>query len=504
MVEKKLEKNEKEGNLQMRPPIVVILGHVDHGKTTLLDFIRKTHIAEQETGGITQHIGAYEIEHNDKKITFIDTPGHEAFSAMRSRGAKVADIAVLVVAADEGVKPQTKEAILHIKKSGIPSIIAINKMDKPGADPEKVKRELVKNDIVIESLGGRVPCVEISAKSGKGIEDLLELILLVAEMENLRGDIKKSGEGVVIESCLDSQRGPTATLLLRDGILKEGDVVGTASALGKVKILEDFQKKQIKEAGPSKPAVVVGFSGLPQVGEKFKVYQNFEQAQAYIEKKEKKRKEGGAAVLEPGKQILNIVVKADAAGSLEALEGILADLPQEKVCLRILKSGVGEISEDDIKLAKSAKGYVVGFRVKISSAAQRLAERDRIKIMNFEVIYELAQAVRQLMEKVLEPEQVRKVLGKVKILAVFQTEKNRQVIGGRVTEGEIKRRALAEIIREGERMGRGKIVNLQKNKKDTERVIKGEECGLLYQGEKIIEKGDVLEAYTEERIKGEL
>ena len=498
------EKTKKKENLQPRPPIVVVLGHVDHGKTAILDFIRKTKVIEKESGGITQHIGAYEIEHQGKKITFIDTPGHEAFSAMRGRGAKVADIAILVVAAEEGIKPQTKEAISHIKKSGIPMMVAINKIDKPQADPAKVKRELSQNDVLVESMAGQTPAVEVSAKTGQGIPELLEIILLLAEMEKLKGDVQKLGQGVVIEAYLDSQRGPTTTLLLRDGVLKSGDIVGTRSTLGKIKVLENFQGKPQKQAVPSMPCIVIGFEKVPQVGEKFEVYPDFESAQKYIEKKEKKSAKGEVFVIEEGKRVLNLILKADVQGSLEAIEEVLKSLPQEKVVLRVLKSEVGEIQEKDIKLAKDSKARVIGFRVKVNSIAQKLAERENIQVMTFDIIYELAQGVRTLMEKRIMPEKVRTDLGKLKVLVIFLTEKNRQIIGGKMTEGEIRKGTQIEVLRREELVGKGKLINLQKNKRDIERAGKGEECGLLYEGDIKIEVGDSLQIYTEEKKKGEL
>lgn len=492
----------KQQNLISRPPVVVVLGHVDHGKSSILEKIKDLKITAKEAGGITQHIGAYEVEHQGKKITFIDTPGHEAFSAMRSRGAKVADIAILVVAAEEGVKPQTKEAISHIKKAQIPMIVAINKMDKPGADPEKVKRELSAQDVLVESMGGKVPSVELSAETGKGISDLLEIILLVAEMEDLKGSISQSAEGVLIESYMDSNRGPTTTLILQNGIFKKGDILGTSSAAGKVKIMENFQGAPIEKALPSMPVIIIGFENVPGVGERFKVFADIETAKKELEGIVKP----GPQVLdiEPDKKVLNLILKVDVLGSLEAIEKVLKELPQEKVILRILKGEVGEINESDVKLAQGAKAVIVGFRVKTNPIAQKLSLREKIKIMCFEVIYELAQAVRQVLEKKVRPEIVRIDLGKVKILAIFRTEKNRQIIGGKVIEGEVKRGASLEVFRNEGKVGQGKITKLQKEKKEIGEVGKGAECGILYQGDTQIEEGDVLKVYTEERRKGEL
>jgi len=493
----------KQGDIRPRAPVVVVLGHVDHGKSSILEAIKDLKITERESGGITQHIGAYEVEHQGKKITFIDTPGHEAFSAMRSRGAKVADIAVLVVAGDEGVKPQTKEAILHIKKIGIPLIVAINKIDKPNANPQMVQHQLAKEGILVEALGGEVPSVNTSAITKQGIDTLLELILLVAEMEGLKGNWNQPGEGVIIESYLDRKRGPTATLILRNGILKLGDIIGTHSTLGRVKVLEDFQGHPLKEAHPSQPCIVLGFEDVPRVGEKVKVFSTRELAEEYLEK-EKDSSSGKVFVVEPGKKVLNLLLKADVLGSLEPIEMVLQDLPQEKVVLRIVKSEIGDITDGDVRLARTADAKIIGFRVGITPIARRLAEREKIKIFLYDVIYELSQGVRKLMERMLEPEKVRVDLGKLKVLVIFKTSKNRQIVGARVIEGEIRKGALIEVFRDGEKRGRGRVINLQKNKKDVERGIKGEDCGILYEGEAKIAEGDLLVVYKEEMRKKEL
>lgn len=497
---------EKQKNLKFRPPIVVVLGHIDHGKSSLLEAIKDFKITERESGGITQHIGAYQVEEQGKRITFIDTPGHEAFSQMRSRGAKVADIAILVIDASEGVKAQTKEAISHIKKYQIPVIVALNKIDKPEADPEKVKRELSQEDLLVESMGGKVPSLEVSAKTGKGIAELLELILLVAEMEELTADPQKPGQGVIVESYLDNLRGPTATLLLTDGTLKIGDIIGTFSTFTKIKSLENFQKKSIEKALPSTPVIIFGFNQVPKVGEKFKVFPDLETAQSYL--KIPAEKPGGPPVggleITDAKRVLNLILKADVLGSIEAIEEILKNLPQEKVVLRVLKSEVGNINESDLKLAIGGKALVLGFRVEMDPIAKKIVERENLRIMTFEVIYDLVEGVRKFMEKIVAPEQIRTDLGKVKVLAKFLTEKNRQIIGGRVIEGEVRKGSLIEVFREEEKIGKGKMVNLQRNKKDIDLVSKGEECGILYEGDTKIEEGDVLLIYTEGRRKGQL
>ncbi|MDI6603097.1 MAG: translation initiation factor IF-2 [Patescibacteria group bacterium] len=490
--------------LFQKPPVVVVLGHVDSGKTSILNTIRKLQFTGEKPGGaITQHIGAYQIKKDSKEITFIDTPGHEAFSAMRSRGAKVADIAILVIDAAEGVQPQTREALSHIKKAQIPFIVVLNKIDKPEANSEKVKRELQKEEILVEDLGGKIPAIEVSAKTGQGIDELLELISLVAEMENLRADIQKPGEGVVIESYLDSQRGPTATLILNQGILKIADIVGTPTTLGKVKILENFQGKSVEKILPADPAIVIGFEAVPKVGENFKVFPDYESARKHLEVKKKKEV---PAVLEirSEQKVLNLILKADVLGSIEAIEEVLKELPQEKVILRILKSEVGEINESDIKLARSGRAVILGFRVKSNLAAKQLAKREKIKIMNFEIIYDLVEGVRNFMEKIVTPTVVREELGKVKVLAIFLTEKNRQIVGGKVIEGEVRKGAQIKVFKGEELVGQGKLINLQKNKKDIEKIGKGEECGILFEGDTRIEEGDILVVYTEERRRGEL
>jgi len=482
---------------------VVVLGHVDSGKTSILDAIRKTHVAEGESGGITQHIGAYQIEKDGKKITFLDTPGHEAFSQMRSRGAKVADIAILVVDASKGVEEQTKEAISHIKKAGIPLIVALNKVDRPEVNLEKAKGELAKEGVSVESMGGKVPSVEISAKTGKGIEEIIEVILLIAEMEDLKADVSKPAEGTIIESYLDSKKGFISTAILNDGILKTGDIIGTPSVFGKAKSLENFRGEPIGSALPADPVVILGFEGAPGVGENFKTSTDIKNAKDFIKTPE--RKETIETIeLKPDQKVLNLILKTDVLGSAEAIEGILKGLPQDKVILRILKSEVGDIDESDLKLAKSSRALILSFRVKTSPIAKTLADREKIRIMTFEIIYELVEGVRKFMEKITISTSVRVDLGKIKVLEVFLTEKNRQIVGGRVIEGEVKKGSLIEVSREGEIVAHGKLINLQRNKKDADDVQKGDECGILYEGDAKIEEGDVLMIYQEETRKSEL
>jgi translation initiation factor IF-2 len=485
-------------NNKKRPPIVVVMGHIDHGKSSILEAIKDFRITAKESGGITQHIGAYQIEEQGKKITFIDTPGHGAFSQMRSRGAKVADIAILVVDASEGVKEQTKEVITLIKSLKMPVIVAINKIDKPDAEPERVKRELVKYDMQVESFGGTIPSVEVSAKTKKGIPELLEMILLVAEMEDL--DSKDQPiEGVVVESSLDNARGATATLLVLSGILKTGDTIGTSTAFTKIKSLENFQKKQIKEAEPSTPVIVFGFSEVPKVGDLFRAFKNINEAQEYMKKPSQDKEIYGE--LEVGQKYLNLILKADVEGSLEAIQEILKSLPQDKVIIRSIKAEVGNINESDVKLAMGGKTAIVGFKVKTDAVAQKILEREEMRAITFDVIYDLVESVRSLMEKIVIPEDIRIEVGKVKILAKFLDNKNRQIIGGKVFEGEAKKGPKIEILRDEEVIGQGRMISLQKNKKESDSVKKGEECGILFESSTKIEEGDVLSFYREEKRK---
>ncbi|MFA6190410.1 MAG: translation initiation factor IF-2 [Candidatus Staskawiczbacteria bacterium] len=506
MVAKKQPKNKE--NLQSRPPVVVVLGHVDHGKSSLLEAIRDFKITAKESGGITQHIGAYEVEDKGHKITFIDTPGHEAFSAMRARGAEVADIALLVVDAAQSVQPQTKEAIMAIKRAEIPMIVVLNKIDLPNANPQKIIGELSKIDVLVESFGGKIPSVEVSAKEKTGIDELLEVILLVAELQELKAEIDVPAQGLIIESYMDGKKGPIATAIVTKGILRDKDIIATDLAMAKVKHLEDFKWLPIKEAHPSQPVIILGFESVPAVGEKFKSYKTAEEALANI-KKEAPKREIGQTVLDndPNKKVLNIIVKGDVFGSLEAVEAMLKSLPQDKVILRILKSEVGDISESDAKLAEMSKSIIIGFRVKISPTVVQFMKNDtekKLRIKTFSVIYELIQDVRNSLEKTLEAEIVRTDVGKLRTILVFWGEKNRQIVGGKITEGEFKKGLKLEVMRESIKVGSGRIINLQRDKKDIDKLRKGDEAGILFEGNIKIEKGDIIVAYIEERKKGEL
>ncbi|MDD2731048.1 MAG: translation initiation factor IF-2 [Candidatus Portnoybacteria bacterium] len=493
---------------QPRPPVVVVLGHVDHGKTSILDFIKKTKVAEKESGGITQHIGAYQIEHQGKTITFLDTPGHEAFSAMRSRGAKVADMAVLVVAADDGVKPQTKEAIKHILRLDLPIIVALNKMDKPTALPDKVKKELSDNGIVVEPMGGKIPLVFTSAKTGLGIDELLEMILLVAEMENFEMKKEGSANGVIIESRLDAQKGTVATLLVKEGTLKTKDSIAAESAYGTVKSMENFLGQPLEQAPPSTPVLITGFTAVPPVGEEWSVLASPEEARAKTLAKaaSEKPKREMAEILEigPDQKVFNLILKADVSGSLEAIYETLKSIPQDEIILRVLKAEAGEINESDVKLAEAARAKIYGFRTKTQSMAEKLAERKKIKIRTSPIIYELVQQIRQDAGALLRPETNRERVGRLRVLAVFKTEGRKQIIGGRVTDGQATRNAIVSVSRDEEILGQGKILQLQQNKQSIATVGKDKECGLQIESEIAVEKNDILELYREEKIKREL
>lgn len=491
---------------------MVILGHVDHGKTSILDFIRKAKIAEGEAGGITQHIGAYQVEHQGKKITFIDTPGHEAFSAIRSRGAKVADVGVLVVAADEGIKPQTKEAIKILQESEMPFVIAMNKIDKPEANSQRVKQELAENSVLAEEWGGKIPLVEVSAKTGQGIDDLLETILLMAEMEELSADPFSSANGVVIESHLDNQKGILATLLVLDGTLSLNDWVIAGSSICHVKDIENFLGKAVKGVGPSEPAVVLGWDAAPSLG------QNFERVKTKndAEKKKLGNSQLGKSELfifdigskESNKKIVNLVIKADVSGSLEAIDQMLRTIKSEEVGYRVINFGVGNISDGDVKNAISTKSLIMGFHVEADKRAIALAEREKAEIMTFDIIYKFIEKIREKMELLLDPEVKKNILGRIKILAIFKKEEKSQIIGGKIISGKSKRNAMVDLIRGGGVLMTGRIGQLQHNKTDVEEVKEGLECGIRFDLPKKFEgvmfpirEGDLLEVYEEERIK---
>lgn len=507
--EKQLNKN-----LLPRPPIVVVMGHIDHGKTTLLDYIRKSSVAAKESGGITQHIGAYEIELKTKNqelktITFIDTPGHEAFSKMRSRGAKVADIAVLVVAADDGVKPQTKEALSAISDAKIPFCVAINKIDKSSADPERVKNELAAEQIFLEGRGGNVPFVEISAKHGTAVDELLEAILLMAELEDLRTDFGNFAEGVVIESHRDPKRGVASAILILSGILKKGDYVAAGKSIAKVKILENFAGKNIDNAGPSAPVRVIGFDTLPQVGAEFKTFKTYSDAELFTKALaggvEKYFPQPNPLIMEADESgtlssnretiVLGIIIKTDVSGSAEAVLHEIEKLKNERVEMKILRTGAGDISEDDIKFAASSENPLIfGFKVSISQAAKELAERFKVEFVVFQIIYEILDFLKKKIETLAPSEAQMKIAGKAKILKIFPAKVGKnQVVGGKVSDGTVRRGARFNLLRRDRKMAEGKIENLQSGRINVAEVAAGSEFGALASSKFTIATGDIIE-----------
>jgi len=483
------QKDDNKEQALPRPPVVVIVGHVDHGKTTLLDFIREASVAEEEAGKMTQAIGAYEVEHGDKKITFIDTPGHEAFSMMRSRGAAVADMAVLVVAANEGVKPQTTEAIGVLEKSKIPFVVAITKIDDTNSDVEKVKKELVTAGVALEGNGGDVSWHGVSGKTGEGVNDLLALITLVADVEQLTFNPSAHANGFILEAAKDNRRGIVANVILKNGILKRGHVIVTSTVSGKVKILEDFLGKPVRELLPSAPATVGGFESLPKIGEEFWADAVNIEVVGVVGGETSAQLMQAAETLarirtDEGKKEadVNTILKAHTAGSLEALKNVLTSL------VKIKDASVGDISDSDVKFAKSTGSIIVGFQVRVGSAAKKLADAQGVKIIKSDIIYRIVEAV----ESIDTTKEEKVTGGTLEVLATFSSAAGKQTIGGKVTEGTMRVNTLVEIIRGEEIVGKGRIKNLQQNKEDIKEVVAGNECGLSIATDIKIEKGDLL------------
>jgi len=482
-------KNQKPENKNQnlpRPPIVVILGHVDHGKTTLLDKIRKTNVAAKEAGEITQSIGAYEIEHNGKKITFIDTPGHEAFNKMREHGANVADLAVLVVAVDESIKPQTKESIDVLNKTKTPFVVAINKIDKPGANINKVVNDLMEQNVLLEKYGGHIPWQAVSAKTGEGINELLELILLAGEMENLTYNPSEKASGIIIESNMDHQRGIMAAAILKNGILKTGDQIATESAFGKIKILENFLGKKVISLFPSAPTLILGFETMPKIGEEFFSGEiNLTEIQINKQKNPEKLK---ISKLQPDQKYINLILKADTIGSLEALKNVLLDTSMKIDQLKFLHESVGKITDNDVRSATASNAIIIGFKTKIQKSAEEMAKIHSVKIISSEIIYEL----RKILEENLSSQKISKISGELEVLAVFNQKTKKQIIGGKVVSGVLKNNNQVKIIRNEKEIGSGKIINLQFQKQDATEVESGNECGLLLESDVKINVADHL------------
>jgi translation initiation factor IF-2 len=503
-----MEKNASNKNKAVRPPVVCILGHVDHGKSTLLDYIRKTNLVEREAGGITQHIGAYEAiaEKPDKtniKITFIDTPGHEAFGAVRSRGASVADIAILVISAEDGVMPQTLDAYSCIVGAKIPFIVAITKIDKPNADIEKTKQSLAEKEIYLEGYGGDVPWIGVSGKTGDGVKELLELIGIVAEMNEITEDPNMGVYGFVIESHLDKNRGAVGTVIVKNGKLEQGDILVSKDAMAVVRIMENDKGKLIKEAVSSMPIRITGWSKVPSVGETITVCKNKKEAEALVEKNSIvpiQDKKAPTPVTEEGVEntfaVVSCVIKADATSTLDAIAHELKKIENDRIKVKVLSQSVGDIGEKDAKLAKSTEGAViVGFNVKIDSRAQTLAERDSIEIKTFDIIYKLSEYLEEVGKSRTPKFKVDEKTGSAKILKCFAKDKDRQIVGGKVTEGEITIGAEVKILRRESEIGRGKIRELQKQKQRTDSVPKDNEFGSMIEAKITIMPGDHIECF---------
>lgn len=514
LVEELEIEEDNEEDLKPRAPIITVMGHVDHGKTSLLDYVRKSQVAEGEAGGITQHVGAYEVEHEGKKITFLDTPGHEAFTAMRSRGAQATDIVILVVAADDSVMPQTIEAINHAKAAGVPIVVAINKIDKDGSSPDKIKQQLSEHDVIVEEWGGTTQFALVSAKTGVGIEDLLEKVLIEAELLDLKSNPDRRADGVVLEARLDKGKGIVANILVQNGTLKVGDPFVAGPCFGRVRAMEDDHGKRIKEAGPATPVQLTGFDEMPQAGDKVVVAVDEKTAKEVANQRQQIRRE---QALRKTKHMtlddlsrrlalgevseLNIIIKADVDGSIEALSGSLQKISTDEVAVNIIHTGAGAISESDVLLASASDAIIIGFQVRPTAQARKLAESEEIDIRLFSVIYDAVDEVRDALEGLLSPELKEQMLGIVEVRETFKVSKVGTIAGCYVTEGKIDRSNPVRIIREGVVIYDGAIGALKRFKDDVKEVASGYECGISIQGYNDIKVGDMFESYkiTEEK-----
>jgi len=505
-----LLKEEDPKKLKPKPPVIVVMGHVDHGKTKLLDAIRRTHVVDQEAGGITQHIGAYQVEKNGRLITFIDTPGHEAFSAMRSRGARVADIAILVVAADDGVKPQTIEAINIIKASGLPVVVAINKIDKDEADPERVKRELSDHGLIPEEWGGKIQMVPISAKKEIGINDLLDIVLLVADMnkDGIMANPDTYAVGTVIESHIDKGEGPVATVLIQRGTLKVNDIISVRGVFyGKVRAMKDYKSKIIKKAPPATPIRILGLKLLPQVGDVIVVPENIEAIEMKIKQKKFARQtDFGYKRISEAKETkegftINIILRTDVLGSLEAILSSLEKVEIGQAHINVIRKGLGYITDKDVTEAKATNAYLIGFNVAPTKRAEEVAKEHDVQIYKFSIIYKLMEFIKAEINKQIKPETVLVKTGEARVLAIFRTEKKSQIVGAKVIIGEVGSKQKISVIRNDQKIAEGSIKELQSAKQVVTKAVKDQECGILYEGDPIIQKGDILEFFREEEKK---
>lgn len=489
--------------LAERPPVIAVMGHIDHGKSTLLDYIRSTKVTESEAGGITQHLSAYVVEHENqagekKSITFLDTPGHEAFQKMRSRGSKAADIAILVLSAEDGVKPQTLEALTAIKESDIPYVVAITKIDLPNADVEKAKSSLLEHGVYLEGLGGDIPYAPLSAKTGEGVPELLDILLLVAEMQELTTNPQTDATGVVIEAHRDPKKGVSATVLIRDGTIKKGACIVVGTALSPLRILEDFTGKPIDNAGASIPVAVIGFNEIPPVGESFVVLPKKKEAEKYIQTLSTARLSENETIgnTDGARVLIPIVIKTDAAGSLEAIEHELRKLEDDRFALQIVATGVGSVTENDVKAASgTSNALVIGFHTPIDGAARELAERLNIATESFDIIYDLVEWLQKAVAERTPTEKTEERTGLAKVLKTFSINKHKQVLGGRVEEGKLNEKATVAILRRGEKIGTGKVDTLQQSKSPVQSVEEGLEFGTQITSKTEIAAGDELESF---------
>ncbi len=504
--------------LTARPPVVTVLGHVDHGKTSLLDRIRQANVAGGEAGGITQKIGAYTVERNDRKITFVDTPGHEAFTAMRARGAKVTDVAILVVAADDGVMPQTKEAIAHVKAANVPIVVAINKMDRADAQPDRVKQQLAEEGLQAVDWGGNIEMVPVSAKTGDGIEQLLDTVLLEADIRELRANKNRRAAGVVIESALHRGRGAVATVLVQNGTLRVGDIVVAGGTFGKVRALIDDKGKQVKKAGPSIPVEVMGLSDVPSAGDTLSVVSDERVARETAEKRATRRRdvrisasssqrvslETFMSMPAEGKKTLNLILKADGQGSLEALRARMESLSTDDVEIRVIHGGVGAISPNDVNLASASNAVLIGFNIRPDETARRLAENEGVDLRFYQVIYEIEDDLKKAMRGMLTPIEREVVLGRAEVREVFKVSRVGTIVGCYVTSGKIQRNAKVRIVRDAAVVFDGEIESLRRFKDDVREVAEGFECGIQIAKFQDLKEHDVIEAYAMEHIAPEL
>jgi translation initiation factor IF-2 len=506
-------------DLVERPPVVTIMGHVDHGKTSLLDAIRETEVAAGEAGGITQHIGAYQVHHGDSTITFLDTPGHQAFTAMRARGGKVADIAVIVVAADDGVMPQTVEAIDHAKAAEVPVMVAVNKIDKEGADPNRVRGELAQQGLTPADWGGDTEFSDVSAKTRQGLEELLENIVTLADLQELRANPKTEASGTVIESRLDPGRGPVVTVLVQRGTLKTTDALVAGAHWGRVRAMHDYRGQKLKVAQPGDPVEVLGFDGVPEAGEHVRVVENERRARSLAGDRANRlktealaRRAGVKVSLEDvfaraqqgDLQELNLVIKADVAGSLEALADEVAKLPQQQVTVNIVHDGVGGINESDVMLASASNGIVIGFNVRPVQDAAKIAEREGVEIRTYNVIYNIVEELRSAMEGLLAPEEVEATVGTAEVRQTFRASRVGTIAGSYVLDGVIRRGANVRLVREGTVIWTGRIGSLRRFQEDAREVAAGFECGIVLDGYQDVKEGDVLEVFETRQVEREL